>query len=426
MKTRSVRKGLVWVIALIMLAMMLPAGSLAEERTKVQVMSWWDITKSEPLMKLKEGFEADNPDLELEFPMIGSGYADKITTVIAGGGDSVPDVIMLAMDLVPKFALTGAIQPLDAYITEDYKDGLYELALDALTVDGSVYAAARDVSPMAMFLNVAMFEDAGIDLPDESWTVSDFIEIAEALTKVDESGKPVQWGYYFPKYPDTMYDWILLEGGRYVSEDGTTSLMSTPETKAGLQFMYDLIYEHKVVPTEAQHSQYGDGNFASFLAGKVGMQIAALSFSSNLNAATPPVEYAVVPLPRRDSDNSLFTHAFVNTWAIPRGAKDPDLSWRVIEWLSSKGGQQIALDYGMGLPASREVDTEAFVAQRADNQVFLDMLEYAVPFETYRYGAEFNVELRQQLDVLWLNETTVDDAAAAIDQAAVSILSGDK
>jgi hypothetical protein len=80
----------------------------------------------------------------------------------------------------------------------------------------------------------------------------------------------------------------------------------------------------------------------------------------------------------------------------------------------------------MGLPASKEVDATTFLGKRADNKVFLDALNYAVPFETYRYGAEFNVELREQLDVLWLNETTVDDAAAAIDEAAVSILSGDK
>lgn len=424
MKNRSLRKVTVWLAIALLLAAMVPTAVLAEGRAKVQVMSWWDITKSEPLKQLEAGFEAANPDIDLEFPMIGSKYADKITTVIAGGGDSVPDVIMLAMDLVPKFALTGAILPLDEHMTQEYKDSLYPLVLNALTVDGKVYAAARDVSPMAMYLNVALFKEAGIEIPTADWTLEDFLDIAQKLTKVDASGAPTQWGYYFAKYPDTMYDWVIAEGGRYVSQDGTTSMMSTPETKAGLQFMYDLIYKYKVCPTEAQHKQYGDGNSAAFLAGKIGMQIAALSNSSSLNSATPPIEYAVVPLPKKDGKQ--FTHAFVNTWAIPKGAKNPELSWRVIEWLSGKGGQQIALDFGMGLPASKEVDATTFLGKREDNKVFLEALTYAVPFETYRYGAEFNVELQEQLNVLWLNETTVDEAAAAIDEAAVSILSGDK
>ena len=201
-------------------------------------------------------------------------------------------------------------------------------------------------------------------------------------------------------------------------------MLSSEGSKKGLQFMYDLIYTHKVCPTEAQHSQFGTGNFAAFLANKVGMQIAALSLSSSLNGATPPIEYAILPLPT--VDGKQFTHAFVNTWAIPRGAKNPELSWRVIEFLSGTGGQQIALDWGMGLPASKDVDTSAFVAKRADNQVFVDTLTYAVPFETNLYGAEFNNEVKTQLEALWLDQTTVDEVAASIDTAAEFILMGDK
>ena len=413
------------LVCLLMISIVaMPVVAETTSRTKVQVMSWWDITKSAPLQELERGFEEANPDIDLDFPMIGSQYADKISTVIAGGGDSVPDVIMLAMDLVPKFAKAGAVQALDSFMSESYKTSLYPIALNALTVEGSVYAAARDVSPMAMYLNKQLFADAGIDIPSSDWTIDEFLEIAKKLTKTDDKGVATQWGYYFPKYPDTIYDWIIAFGGRLISEDGTKGMLSSEGSKKGLQFMYDLIYTHKVCPTEAQHSQFGTGNFAAFLANKVGMQIAALSLSSSLNGATPPIEYAILPLPT--VDGKQFTHAFVNTWAIPRGAKNPELSWRVIEFLSGTGGQQIALDWGMGLPASKDVDTSAFVAKRADNQVFVDTLTYAVPFETNLYGAEFNNEVKTQLEALWLDQTTVDEVAASIDTAAEFILMGDK
>lgn len=413
------------LVCLLMISIVaMPVVAETTSRTKVQVMSWWDITKSAPLQELERGFEEANPDIDLDFPMIGSQYADKISTVIAGGGDSVPDVIMLAMDLVPKFAKAGAVQALDSFMSESYKTSLYPIALNALTVEGSVYAAARDVSPMAMYLNKQLFADAGIEIPSSDWTIDEFLEIAKKLTKTDDKGVATQWGYYFPKYPDTIYDWIIAFGGRLISEDGTKGMLSSEGSKKGLQFMYDLIYTHKVCPTEAQHSQFGTGNFAAFLANKVGMQIAALSLSSSLNGATPPIEYAILPLPT--VDGKQFTHAFVNTWAIPRGAKNPELSWRVIEFLSGTGGQQIALDWGMGLPASKDVDTSAFVAKRADNQVFVDTLTYAVPFETNLYGAEFNNEVKTQLEALWLDQTTVDEVAASIDTAAEFILMGDK
>lgn len=410
------------ILALVLFAAAAPA--MAEEKTTVQVMSWWDITNSAPLQELERAFEEANPDIDLEFPRIASGYADKISTIVASGGDTVPDVMMLAMDLVPKFADAGAIQALDGYMTDAYKESLYPLALDALTVNGSVYAAARDVSPMVMYLNTALFAQAGIEIPSQDWTIDEFVEIAQALTKYDDSGMATQWGYYFPKYADTIYDWIIAFGGRLISEDGTTSMVGSAETKQGLQFMHDLIYKYGVTPTEAQHSQYGTSNFAAFLANKVGMQIAALSFSSSLAAQTPPIEYAVLPLPTVNGEH--FTHAFVNTWTIPTGAKNPELSWRVIEFLSGTAGQQIALDYGMGMPASKDVDTTAFVSKRADNQVFVDVLSYALPFETNKHGAEFNTEMKAQLEALWLDQVTVDEVAASVDAACNFLLSGDK
>ena len=195
------------LVCLLMISIVaMPVVAETTSRTKVQVMSWWDITKSAPLQELERGFEEANPDIDLDFPMIGSQYADKISTVIAGGGDSVPDVIMLAMDLVPKFAKAGAVQALDSFMSESYKTSLYPIALNALTVEGSVYAAARDVSPMAMYLNKQLFADAGIEIPSSDWTIDEFLEIAKKLTKTDDKGVATQWGYYFPKYPDTIYD----------------------------------------------------------------------------------------------------------------------------------------------------------------------------------------------------------------------------
>lgn len=419
------KRNLALLLGLALLLSLTTNVALGTERTKVQVMSWWDITNSKPLQELESGFEAANPDLDLEFPMVSGGqYYDKITTVIAGGGSSVPDVIMLGMPQVAKFANASAIQPLDELMSQEYKDSLYPSVLEALKLNGKVYAAARDVSPMAMYLNVDLFKAADVEIPSADWTIEEFLEIGKQLTEVSDDIMASRWGYYFPKYSDTMYDWIVAYGGRYVTQDGTTSLLNSQETKTGFQFMYDLIHTHKICPTEAQHSQFGDGNFASFLAGKVGMQIAALSLTSSINGLNPPFEYLILPLPLMNG--KPFTHTFVNTWAIPRGARDPGLSWRVIEFLSGTGGQQIALDNGMGLPASKEVDTTAFIAKRADFQVFVDQLSYAVPYETYVYGAEISAMINEMFEPLWLGQASADEVCEAAHEEAISILTGDK
>lgn len=392
------------------------------EKTKLKVISWWDITKATSLQKLKAKFEELNPDMELEFTQIGSGYADKVLTIIAGGGD-VPDVMMLAMDQVPRFANAGAIMDLSKYASDKYKANLYPLVLNALTFDGKLYAVARDVTTMVMFINKKMFDDAKEPLPKEGWTVNDFLETAKRLTKFDKDGKPVQWGYYNKKYADTIYDWFLLHGGDYASPDGKKSMMGTPESKEAMQFIHDLIYKYKVMPTDAEAAQFGKSGTAPVVAGKVAMTIGGLATSFDFDTATPPVEYAIAPLP---VGKKKITHAFVNTWCIPKGAKNPELSWRVLEFFSGKEGQQIVLDEKMGLPGSKEVGTEKFVAEHPGNKYLVESLEYAVPFRTLVYGADFYNMWKQELEFLWLNQKSVDEVAAAIEAKAPDILAGKK
>ena len=53
------------------------------------VYTWWDVTKFEHLQKMKSDFEAENPDIKLEFVTIPSQYADTMITKLAAG--EIPD-----------------------------------------------------------------------------------------------------------------------------------------------------------------------------------------------------------------------------------------------------------------------------------------------------------------------------------------------
>ena len=55
-------------------------GRHPAEPTTLKVYTWWDITKFEHLQKMKEDFEAQNPDVKLEFVTVPSKYADTMVT----------------------------------------------------------------------------------------------------------------------------------------------------------------------------------------------------------------------------------------------------------------------------------------------------------------------------------------------------------
>ena len=104
----------------------------AVEPVTLKVYTWWDITKFEHLQKMKEDFETANPDIKLEFVTIPSKYADTMITKLAAG--EIPDVMMLAMDQVPRYALNGMLLPLDDLASQEYKGSLYPVVTEALTV----------------------------------------------------------------------------------------------------------------------------------------------------------------------------------------------------------------------------------------------------------------------------------------------------
>lgn len=383
-------------------------------KKKVQVMSWWDFTTSDPLKQLKAKFEQMNPDLELEYLQIGTGYADKVLAMIAGGGD-LPDAMMLAMDKVPVFADKGAIMSLEKYVTKDYTNGLYPVVTDALTFNGKPYAVARDITSKVMFLNKKMFDDAKIPYPDANWSLNDFRETAKRLTRKDAS-----WGFYFPKNADGFTHFLVATGGGLVTQDGK-SLLGKKESADALQLLQDMAVKDQSVPSETQAQQFGKTDQAVFIAGKAAMIAGGLSYTAAFQQAK--VDYLVRPLPKKDKQTST---SFVNAWVIPKGAKNPDLSWRVLQFMSSKEAQQIALDTGMGLPATKSVDTSAFLKAHPDNKYFIESLGYSVPFPTPVYGADFNAEVQKQFDLMWLGQKSVADSVAAVEKAASNVLSGKK
>lgn len=391
------------------------AGAPAEPTT-LKVYTWWDITKFEHLQKMKEDFEAQNPDIKLEFVTVPSKYADTMVTKLAGG--EIPDVMMLAMDQVPRYALSGMLLPLDDLASQEYKDALYPVVKDALTVNGTLYAAGRDVTPKVMFLNTKMFEDAGVALPTEDWTMDEFVEIAKQLTK--GSGADAQWGYYWKNYADQTFAMIAAFGGSMYAEDGKTSVFTTDaNTQKGMQFMYDLYNTYKVCPSAAQAAQFGDSEFAPFMANKVAMQVGALSTEANFDASG--TAYTVLPMPTVNGKSQ--TSSFVNTWVIPKTAKNPELSWRVVEFLSGKEGQQIALDMKFGLPASTLVDTTAFEAEKPTNKYYVQALENAVPYPVNLNGAAFQTMFQKECESLWAGAIDPAEFAKRVDEQGAEILS---
>ncbi|NLE44502.1 MAG: sugar ABC transporter substrate-binding protein, partial [Chloroflexi bacterium] len=121
---------------------------------------------------------------------------------------------------------------------------------------------------MNLFYNLDLLDAAGEAYPTDDLTWDDFLARAQATTKAEgdmgnQFGTSLAW-------LSSWWAWsLLLQANGVDIVDSRTKptkcTLDTPEAVEALQFLQDLIYEHKVAPDPAQASVLADqgGDFAS-------------------------------------------------------------------------------------------------------------------------------------------------------------------
>ncbi|MBD8079401.1 ABC transporter substrate-binding protein [Cellulosimicrobium arenosum] len=154
----------------------------SEDSGPVEIrFSWWGSDdRHETTQQVIDLFEDKNPDITVvpDFTDWG-GYWDKLATTVAGG--DTPDVITQEERYLSDYASRGVLADLDEIGVET--DAIDPSILDSGTTDGGLYGVATGVNAYAIVADPAIFEQAGVDMPDDTtWTWEDFVDIANEIS----------------------------------------------------------------------------------------------------------------------------------------------------------------------------------------------------------------------------------------------------
>jgi multiple sugar transport system substrate-binding protein len=174
----------------------------------------------------------------------------KLTQSVQGGG-GVVDVFRTPSDLLPLLVKGGSVASVDSFLTTADKSDMFANLLKAVTFNGKAYAWPLWVPPVAMYLNVDIFKERGVDLPKDTWTYDEFVEIAKKLTFTRSDGTKV-YGYTGVIDAGTVNTWpiIMGDGGMPLSTDNKKYTFNSAEGISGLQKLVDLALKHKVTPPD--------------------------------------------------------------------------------------------------------------------------------------------------------------------------------
>lgn len=177
---------------------------------------------------VKTGFEAENPNITIEW--VTAPYGEIVNQVInmAGGGDRI-DMIFGEIGWVPGLADAGLTVPVTDVLPADYLADFYPAILDSFNIDGQPYGLPMYVSPYVLYYNTELFEQAGLDPAAPPTTYDEMLEYAEKLSKLkDSNGNPVyafgQTTASVPVSGSSINGMIFNFGGTLLADDGTLSI----------------------------------------------------------------------------------------------------------------------------------------------------------------------------------------------------------
>lgn len=142
--------------------------------------SWWGSDVRHQLnQQVIDAFVAENPDVSITPDFTDwAGYWDKLATGVAGG--DTPDIIMQEERYLRDYAERGVIADLSEY--EIATDAIDETILAAGRTDDGLYGIPTGVNVYSVMANPAVFEQAGVPMPDDTtWSWDDFREIANEV-----------------------------------------------------------------------------------------------------------------------------------------------------------------------------------------------------------------------------------------------------
>ncbi|HSG80670.1 MAG TPA: sugar ABC transporter substrate-binding protein [Gemmatimonadota bacterium] len=351
-------------IALLLALLAAPGCARQGERTVLRVMAWAGPEEREIEQRIIDGFLEKHPEIDIEYESISSNYRERLLTSIVAG--TPPDVALLdngSYGAAP-FISRGLLVNLAPYLDRIDVDTsvYYPEVLNIFRRPGGLYAFPKDFNPIVVYLNVDLFQEAGIPLPDTSWTWEDYRRIARQLTRdTDGDGRRDTYGTQVRRVFYLWQPWVWATGGDVLGPDGrrATGYLDSPETESAIRFLTDLVTVDSVVPSvDVQRLPSGIGrNF--FLTGRIGMVTNGHWWLPSLRRYIEDgrVRVAIAPLPRYE-DRDPITVIYAAGWAVPHNTQHKRLAVELAAHLSSADAQRQRAEYGLALPSMRRVHEE--------------------------------------------------------------------
>jgi multiple sugar transport system substrate-binding protein len=380
-----------------------PAGQLSGELTV-----WAMGNEGVLLGDFAKEFTNQNPNVKIDVTPVDWGQASqKLLTAI--GGNQTPDVSQMGTDMMGQFIKTGALEPVPATIDKSkYFEGAWNTGVGP---DGQAYSVPWYVETRVLYYRTDIAEKAGITKAPETW------DELKAMAKALKAKGGAQWGISLgTKNWQEFLPFVWSNGGDIV-KDGQFTLNS-PEAVEALSF-YDSFFEESLTPKQVPE---GFDITNGFVAGTHPMFFSGpwhLGLIKDLGKEKIEGKWAIAPMPRGKSDGVSFVGG--GNMVVYRNAKNKDLAWAFVRWLTDPKTQVGWYEKATVLPSDQTAWSDAKISADPNVKVFGEQLKKTKAQPAIPTWAEIQALINDTLEKVTAGNMSPQAGADAMQQQAQSV-----
>lgn len=289
---------------------------------------------------------------------VATDMVQELAQGFAGG--TPPDIFYLDAGRFADQAAAGNLYPYEAENNDDF----YESLRSAFTYEGQQYCAPKDFSTLALQINNAAWEEAGLTEDDYPTTYEELATVAQQLTIDDQVGLVLSPGI------DRAGAFVVGNGGWWLNEDKTEPTANTPEVIAGLEYVQGLMEDGSAALSSQLDAGWGGEAF--------GTEKAAMTLEGNwikgaMTNDYPDLEYTVVEVPEGPAGKG--TLLFTQCWGISAQSDAQAQAVELVNFLTSPE-QQMAFAEAFGVMPSRQSVAGEYEAAFPEDAAFIAGGEY--------------------------------------------------
>jgi multiple sugar transport system substrate-binding protein len=410
-------------LTLILAASVAPAAAFAQDKV---TLNWalWDWDKVAFYKPLIEAYEKANPNVKIEHTDLGSAdYNTMLMTQLTGGATDLDIVTVKDVPGYAQLVSTKALVNVGEAGATPADTGGYGGLIEALTVDGGLYALPFRTDFWVVYYNKDLFDKAGVAYPSNDWTWAQFDDTARKLTS--GFGAQKVYGAHLHTWRSTVQLPAVLDGKQTLVDGSYEFLKPWYERALALQKEGVIQPYGSLKSTNTHYSgPFFNQQIAMLPMGTwfVGTQIAKVQSGESLAK-----NWGIVTYPHPEGVEAGTTAAQITSLGVNKNSPDQKAALDFIKWVSGPEGAAIVASTGT-IPALRDdkvVDTisgtSGFPADdnsKAALKTVKSYLELPVDLN----AAKIELVLNRAHDALMTENISIDDGIKEMNQGVQDII----